>query len=305
MTTLDFSVRGVITALITPFDEQGRVHEQSLERLVEFQICAGVHGLSPCGTTGEVALLSVEERQRVAEIVVRTARGRVPVLVHTGAPSTETTIALTRHAQKIGASAATVVTPWYYRHSDDALIQHYVRVAESVPDFPIYLYNIPQLTGNDLKPAVVHTIAERCPNVVGLKDSCGMLAQIIDSATARGGKFNVAIGSDGLLLSAAVAGIGAAISGNANAVPELFVEFYRALWSSDWSRAQVVQARIQHVRRILKDGGDLSLFKAVVSRRGIPCGGVRAPLLNASPEMIDAAIRALLEQGVALTPANV
>lgn len=305
MATLDFSVRGVITALITPFDEQGHVHEQSLERLVEFQIRAGVHGLSPCGTTGEVALLSVEERQRVAEIVVRTARGRVPVLVHTGAPSTETTIALTRHAQKIGASAATVVTPWYYRYSDDALIQHYVRVAESVPDFPIYLYNIPQLTGNDLKPAVVHAITARCPNVVGLKDSCGVLAQIIDSAAARGGKFNVAIGSDGLLLSAAVAGIGAAISGNANAVPELFAEFYRALWSNDWASAQVVQARIQHVRRILKDGGDLSLFKAVVSRRGIPCGGVRAPLLNASPQTIDAAIRALLEQGITLTPINV
>lgn len=305
MATLDFAVRGVITALITPLDEQGRVHEPSLERLVEFQIRAGVHGLSPCGTTGEVALLSVEERQRVAEIVVRAARGRVPVLVHTGAPSTETTIALTRHAQKIGASAATVVTPWYYRYSDDALIQHYVRVAESVPDFPLYLYNIPQLTGNHLTPTIVHQIAERCPNVVGLKDSCGVLAQIIDSATARGGKFNIAIGSDGLLLSAAVAGIGAAISGNANAVPELFVEFYRTLWNGDWASAQAIQARIQHVRRILKDGGDLSLFKAVVSYRGIPCGGVRAPLLNALPQTIDAAIRALLEQGITLTPVNV
>jgi 4-hydroxy-tetrahydrodipicolinate synthase len=257
--TFDFAVRGVITALVTPFDEQGRVNEQSLERLVEFQIRAGVNGLSPCGTTGEVALLSFEERQRIAEIVVRAAKGRVPVLVQTGAASTDATIALTRHAQRIGASAATVVTPWYYRYSDDALIQHYVRVAESAPDFPIYLYNIPQLTGNHLMPTVVHTIAERCPNVVGLKDSCGVLAQIIDAAAARGGKFNVAIGSDGLLLSAAVAGIGAAISGNANAVPELFVEFYQALWRGDWASAQATQARIQHVRRVLKDGGDLSI----------------------------------------------
>lgn len=305
MGTLGFSVRGVITALVTPFDAQGRINEQALERLVEFQIRAGVHGLSPCGTTGEVALLSFEERQRVAEIVVRATTGRVPVLVQTGAASTDATIALTRHAQKIGASAATVVTPWYYRYSDDALIQHYLRVAESVPDFPIYLYNIPQLTGNHLTPTIVHQIAARCPNVVGLKDSCGVLASIIDSADARGGKFNVAIGSDGLLLSAAVAGIGAAISGNANAVPELFVEFYRALWSGDWTSAQALQARIQHVRRILKDGGDLSLFKAVVSHRGIPCGGVRAPLLTAPPETMAATMRALLEQGITLTPANI
>jgi 4-hydroxy-tetrahydrodipicolinate synthase len=303
MPVTDFAVRGVITALITPFDAQGKVNESSLERLVEFQIRAGVNGLSPCGTTGETALLTFEERQRIAEIVVRVAKGRIPVLVQTGAASTETTIALTRQAQKIGASAATVVTPWYFRLSDDALIQHYVRVAESVPDFPIYLYNIPQLTGNNLSPTVVHAIADRCPNVVGLKDSCGILAQIIDSAGARGGKFNVAIGSDGLLLSAAVAGIGAGISGNANAVPELFVEFYNAFWRGDLAAAQAAQARIQHARRTLKDGGDLSLFKAVLTYRGIPCGGVRAPLLNASKETIESSIQTLKDHGIALTPA--
>jgi dihydrodipicolinate synthase/N-acetylneuraminate lyase len=195
------------------------------------------------------------------------------------------------------------VTPWYFRLSDDALIQHYVRVAESVPDFPIYLYNIPQLTGNNLSPTVVHAIADRCPNVVGLKDSCGILAQIIDSAGARGGKFNVAIGSDGLLLSAAVAGIGAGISGNANAVPELLVEFYSAFWRGDLAAAQTAQARVQHARRTLKDGGDLSLFKAVVTYRGIPAGGVRAPLLNAPNDQADTAIQALLGAGIALTRA--
>ena len=303
MSISDFSVRGVITALVTPFDAQGKLNESSLERLVEFQIRAGVHGLSPCGTTGETALLTFEERQRIAEIVVRVAKGRIPVLVQTGAASTAATIALTRHAQTIGASAATVVTPWYFRYGDDALIQHYVRVAESAPDFPVYLYNIPQLTGNNLSPTVVHAIADRCPNVVGLKDSSGILAQTIDSAGARGGKFNVAIGSDGLLLSAAVVGIGAGISGNANAVPELFVEFYNAFWRGDLAAARAAQARIQHARRTLKDGNDLSLFKAVLTYRGITAGGVRAPLLNASKEMVDAAIQSLRDAGITLTPA--
>jgi 4-hydroxy-tetrahydrodipicolinate synthase len=268
---------------------------------VEFQVRTGTHGLSPCGTTGETTLLTFEERQRIAEIVVSVAKGRVPVLVQTGAASTNMTIALTRHAQKTGANAATVVTPWYFRLSDEALIQHYVRVAGSVPDFPIYLYNIPQLTGNNLTPAIVHTIADRCPNVVGMKDSSGRLGQLIDSATARGGRFNIAIGSDGLLLSAAVAGIGAAISGNANACPEIFVEFYNAYWRGDLAAAQAAQARIQQVRRTLKDGGDLSLFKAVLTYRGIPAGGVRAPLLNASKDVVEKSTAILASFGISLT----
>jgi 4-hydroxy-tetrahydrodipicolinate synthase len=303
MPTSHFSVRGVITALITPFDSQGRVDDRALERLVEFEIQSGVHGLSPCGTTGETALLAPEEREHIAEVVVRAARGRLPVLVQTGAASTDLTIALTRHAQKIGADAATVVTPWYFRHGDQALIEHYVCVAASVPDFPIYLYNIPQLIGNNLTSAVVHAIAERCPNVVGLKDSSGQLAQIIESAAARGGHFNVAIGSDGLLLPALSVGIPAGISGNANACPELLVELYQAYWRGDLAAAQEAQAHIQFVRHILKDGSDLSLFKAVLTYRGIPAGGVRAPLLNASPETVQACIHALLDHGVALTPA--
>jgi 4-hydroxy-tetrahydrodipicolinate synthase len=304
MSVSDFSIRGVITALVTPFDAQGKLNESSLERLVEFQIRAGVSGLSPCGTTGETALLTVEERQRIAEIVVRVAKGRIPVLVQTGAADTETTIALTRHAQKIGAHAATVVTPYFYRLSDEALIQHYTRVATSVPDFPIYLYNIPQLTGNNLSPSVVHAIADRCPNVVGLKDSCGILAQIIDSAGARSGKFNVAIGSDGLIVPALVSGIHANISGNANACPEVLVELHRAFARSDLEGAQAAQIRVNHIRRILKDGADLSLFKAVLTHRGILCGGVRAPLMNASKEISESSIQALADHGIALTPAG-
>lgn len=303
MSAEGLSLRGVITALVTPLDEDGRVAEKALEQLVEFQVRAGVQGLSPCGTTGEHALLTFEERQRVAEVVVRAAEGRVPVFVQTGAPSTEMTIALTRHAQRIGAHAVTIVTPYYFRLTDEALIQHYVRVAESIPDFPMYLYNIPQLTGTNLSSAVVHTLADRCPNIVGMKDSSGNLAQIIDSAAARDGRFNIAIGSDGLLLSAAVAGIPAAISGSANVCPELFVDFYKAFWRGDLAAAQAAQGRIHHVRRVLKDGGDLSLFKALLAHRGIDAGEVRLPLLSAPKGVVDQSIRSLIEQGVELSAA--
>ena len=296
----DLDIRGVITALVTPFDDRGRVDEEALQRLVEFQIRAGVHGLNPCGTTGEGALLTLEERQQVAEITVRAARGRVPVMVQTGTPSTEATIALTRHAQTIGADAATIVSPFYYRLGDEALVQHYAQIAASVPGFPLFLYNIPQLTGNNLTPAIVEAIAERCPNVIGLKDSSGNLSQVIDSASVRGGHFKVAVGSDGLILPALVTGIPASISGNANAVPELFVELFQAYWRGDWAGAQSAQARIQHVRRILKDGGDLSLFKAVLERRGLRVGGVRPPLINAPKEVVDSCITRLASRGIKL-----
>ena len=293
----EFKIRGVITALVTPFDDQGRVDEDALRRLVEYQIRAGVHGLNPCGTTGEHALLTPAERMRIAEIVVRTARRRVPVFVQTGTASTDGTIALTRHAQKIGADAATVVTPFYY-HPGDGMIEHYARVAQSVSDFPVFLYNIPQMTGNNLSPALVAAIVERCPNVVGMKDSSGNLQQVIESVSLRGGHFNVAMGSDGLVLSALVTGVQASVSGNANVFPELFVELFQAFWRGDLPAAQSAQARIQHVRRILKDGGDLSLFKAILTRRGLPLGGVRSPLVNASPQTVDACVNALDSVGL-------
>lgn len=297
------TLRGLIVPLVTPFDRAGRPDGAALQQLIEFVIGAGVHGLFPGGTTGEAALLTAEERHKVAETTMRAARGRVPVIVQTGAASTEETIALTRHAREIGADAAAIVTPYYFRLSDEALVLHYVRVAEAVPDYPLFLYNIPQLTGNNLVPSVVAEIARRCPNVVGMKDSWGNLTQIIDSRDAAGGDFQVAIGGDGLILSALAVGIPSAVSGHANPCPELFVELFEAFWRGDVAAAASAQARVQSVRRILKDGGDMSLLKAVLSYRGIPVGGVRAPLLNAPDDAVDRCLSALADLGIALTHA--
>ncbi len=301
MSFSDFSLRGVITALVTPFDQRDRLDEEALERLVEFQIQSGVHGLNPCGTTGEHPLLSMDERRRIAEVTVKAARGRVPVYVQTGTPSTEMTLALTRHAQEIGANAATIVTPYYYRYSDTDLVEHYARVAADVPGFPILLYNIPQHTGNNLTPAVVAAIAERCPNVVGIKDSSGNLQPVLDMVPLRDHRFAIAEGSDGLILAALTGGVQASVSGNANVLPELFVALFQAFWRGDLPAAQQAQARIQHVRRILRDG-DLALFKALLARRGLPVGSVRPPLAKATDRDVQACIKELESHGVALTP---
>ncbi len=302
MPTQPISLRGVIVPLVTPFRDDGALDEQALPRLIEFLIRSGVHGIMPGGTTGEFALLTFEERQRLLELTLKAVDGRLPVLAQVGAPSTEATIALARHARSSGATAATIITPYFVRLSDEALVEHYARVAQALADYPLFLYNIPQQTGNNITPAVVGALAKRCPNIVGMKESSGNLGQLIDSKAAGGPDFQVSIGGDGLILSALVVGaVTAAVSGNANPCPKPFVELFEAYWRDDLGGAQAAQARIQHIRRTLKDGGDLSLFKAALAYRGLPVGGVRSPLLNAPKEVADSAIRSLLVNGVQLS----
>ena len=293
--------RGLVVPLVTPLAADGEsVDVGSLAALVEFLIGRGVHSLMTCGTTGEGVLLTYEERQRIVEAAVRAAAGRAPVLAQTGAATTADTIALTRHAQACGADAATVVTPYYFRLSDAALIAHYASVAESVPGFPIFLYNIPQNTGNNLTPAVVAEIARRCPNVAGIKDSSGNLAQLAEYRSEVPRRFYTLVGSDRLILAALAGGADGAVAGNANAVPEPFIELFDAMSAGDWTRARQAQAQITAVARVLGDGGDLSLFKGVLKRRGLSVGPVRRPLLTAADDVIAARIQELEAAGVSI-----
>lgn len=293
------SLRGVIVPLVTPFHEDGQVNHPALRQLVDFLLENGVHGLFVAGTTGEGPLLSLAERRAVAETVVDQAGGRAPVLVQAGTPSTEETVALVEHAHATGADGAALLCPYFFRLSEEALIRHFCTVAERAPgSFPLYLYNIPQLTGNNISPAVSQAVAQECPNVLGEKDSSGNLLQIIDKLGVREGDFQMLVGSDGLILPGLVAGVAGAVSGNANVFPELFVALFEAYWRGDLTDAQELQERIHRVRRILRDGGDISLFKAMLAHRGIEAGPVRAPLVNATPATVRACREELQEMGL-------
>lgn len=281
-------LRGVIVPLITPYDEHDRLDRAGIVALVDFLVERGVHGLFPGGTTGEGPLLNLDERRALAEAVVEAAADRVPVVVHTGAITTADSIALTRHAQAIGAQAAALIPPFYYRYSDQALLDHVCRVAQAVPEFPIYLYNHPGVTGYRLSRAWVEQVLACCPNVVGIKDSSGDLELLGPGLTWRDGHFNTAGGSDALFLAVLALGVDACVSGNANVVPELTVALYRAMEVGDLATARTLQQRLDRVRLLLGDGRDLSLFKGILARRGIPVSPrVRLPLPTASPEIID------------------
>ena len=161
--------RGVICPIVTPLKASGDINPDMIGPLVDFLIGKGVAGIYPLGSTGEGPLFTSDERKAVAAATVEAVAGRVPVIVHTGAMTTAETIELTRHAQSIGADAASVITPWYFMHSEAALEAHYRAVLEAAAGFPVWLYNLPKFANNNLSAALVTRLARDYENCVGLE----------------------------------------------------------------------------------------------------------------------------------------
>lgn len=279
-----FHIRGVIVPLVTPFKAGGEeIDEGALVGLCDWLIEKGVHGLMPGGTTGEGPLLSTGERKRLLEVVLEAAHGRTPVIAHVGAVTTRETIELARHAQSCGVPAISVLTPYYFPVSQAAMVEHFCRVADSVPELPNFLYNIPQRTVNTLTSAGAQAAIARCPNIVGVKDSSGSMESLTSFVGLKQGTFQVACGSDGQIYNSLKAGAVASISGNGNAYPEVIVKLFEAYWAGDLEKAAHQQLLLDQVRNLLKNGTDLSLLKRAVDYRG-PCGGaVRPPLFEFDP----------------------
>lgn len=209
-------LRGIYTALITPFSGD-TVDEGALERLVEWQVSEGVDGIVPCGTTGEASTLSYEEHERVIELAVKMAKGRVPIIAGTGSNSTNETVELTQAAKDLGADAALLVAPYYNRPSQEGLYRHFTRVAESV-DLPMVLYNIPTRTGVNMLPDLVARLAA-VPNIVGIKEASGSLQQVADIYRLTKGVFGILSGDDNLFLPMMSVGATGVISVVSNVLP--------------------------------------------------------------------------------------
>lgn len=284
---MEFQIQGVIVPLLTPLTQDGAIDRAGVSALVDFLVTRGVHGLFPGGTTGEGVLLTTAERMELAEAVVSAAAGRVPVIVHTGALTTDEARRLTAHAQASGAAAAALLPPFYYRYDDDGLFRYFATVAQSVPDFPLFLYNFPGVTGNVISAELVARLVEACPNIVGMKDSSGALSTLMACAPLHAGQFIKTLGSDGLILGGVAMGVDGCVSGNANVVPELVVALYHAAAAGQLAEARVLQAKLDQVRALLGDGAKLALFKGVLACRGIEVGPVRAPLATTSAQEVD------------------
>ncbi|WP_411676677.1 dihydrodipicolinate synthase family protein [Caproicibacter sp.] len=276
---------GVITAMTTPFDGKDQVDVNALEKQTEFLIQKGINCLYPTGTTGEMYLMSPEERELVAQTVVKKADGRVPVYIHAGAMTLKETVRLAEHACKIGADGVGIVTPSYFGVNDKAMVLYYEEIAKGLPtDFPIYLYSIPQCAANDLKPRVVQEIADRCKNVVGIKYSYPDMLRVKDYLLINDGKFSVLFGTDRLFLAALAMGVEGTVSGCSGPMPEHFVSVYKAFCKGDYETALKEQKIANEICEIIRSGADMAFFKTVLDYRGLDGGHMRKPLIDLSEE---------------------
>ena len=226
---------GLSTALITPFRD-GAIDEPSLRQLVERQIAAGVDQLVPCGCTGESATLSHLEHGKVIEIVVSTARGRVPVLAGTGSNNTREAIELTQHAKAVGADGALLISPYYNKPTQEGIYEHYRSIADQT-EFPLVVYNIPGRTGSNIAPSTLARLAD-VPHIVGVKEACGNVGQIAEVVARCHDEFVVLSGDDGLTLPIMSIGGEGSISTASNVAPKAVGELIRACRENDFARAR-------------------------------------------------------------------
>ena len=232
---------GVIVATVTPF-RNGKLDRNALKRLIRFQIENGTDGVVPCGTTGESATLSFDEHERVIDIALESADGRIPVIAGTGSNNTREAIVLTRYAKRAGANAALVITPYYNKPPQEGLVRHFLAVAEST-DIPIILYNVPGRTGVNMTPATVARLAE-IPNIVGIKEASGNLNQVCDIIRTTPKKFCVLSGDDFLFFPMMALGAKGVISVASNVAPALMSELYDTYIIGELSRARDIHFRL-------------------------------------------------------------
>ena len=233
---------GSFVAQVTPF-KNGRVDEQALAAMIEWQIDSGTHGIVPCGTTGESATLSHEEHTQVVRLTVEVVNKRVPVIAGTGSNSTAEAIRLTREAQEVGADGALMISPYYNRPTQEGIYQHYKAVAQAVPGFPIVFYNIPGRTGSNIEPATMARMAE-LNNIVGVKEATGSIDQVINIRLACGDKLAVLSGEDALTFSMMALGGKGVISTVANVAPKQMAAVVNAGLAKDWDTASALQLEL-------------------------------------------------------------
>jgi len=305
------SFQGIYTALITPF-KNGKVDERAFGDFVEWQIAEGVHGLVPCGTTGESPTLSHAEHNRVIDLCVEVARGRVPVMAGTGSNSTDEAIMTTRHAKKAGAAAALVVAPYYNKPTQEGLYQHFKAIADAVK-IPIIIYNVPGRTIVNISDDTLARLAE-LPNMVGLKDATGDLARPYmlraklnisspwkgeDQDGGRsprakslkptptptlplpgGGSFVMLSGEDQTAVAFNIAGGQGCISVSSNIMPKACAEVQNACLAGDYAKAVKLHEKLVPLHEIMFCETSPAPVKFAASLMGKCSPELRLPMIQ-------------------------
>ncbi len=292
---------GSIVALVTPFVGQKGARlvldENKLRELIEFQIKNGTSGIVPCGTTGESATLSFEEHEKVIEITIRQANGRVPVIAGTGSNSTEEAIMLTRHAEKAGADASLQVSPYYNRPTQKGLYEHFRAIASSVK-IPIILYNIASRTGVNIEPETMARLAADCRNIVGVKEASGNLDQMSRVKQLCGERFLLISGDDSLTLPVMSIGGTGIISVVANIVPRDVAGLVNSFQQGQIEEARKIHYKLLPLVKAMFIETNPIPVKTAMGLLGMCGSDLRLPMCPMSSDNLEKLKKALKDYGL-------
>ena len=271
-------ITGILSALVTPFTEQGQLDTRVMRSLVRWQLECGLAGFFVCGGTGEGLLLDPDERKLSLETVLDEAGTGVPVVAHVGAVATHVAADLAAHAQSAGAAAIAAIPPIYFRVDQPALIAHYQQIADAAPDTPLWLYNIPGATGVTVTVDMFRELMQ-IPQVAGIKFTSYdffTMRSIIELGEERG--ITVLSGPDEMCLPALTMGAHGAIGTTYNILPGLFSQLFECYQAGDLAGAQAKQYQANRIIRAFTSVPSIAAVKAILTRMGFPCGAPRAPM---------------------------
>jgi 4-hydroxy-tetrahydrodipicolinate synthase len=274
--------QGVYTAIVTPFLDDGRIDEEALRRLVDFQITEGVQGLVPMGTTGESPTVNHNEHIAIIRIVIDQTSGRVPVIAGTGSNSTLEAIELTRQAKMLGATATLQVTPYYNKPTQDGLYWHFHEIAEEC-DLPIIIYNIPGRSGVNLETDTLLRLTEH-KNIVAVKEASGNLSQMMDIIANKPKDFNVLSGDDNLTFPLICLGGKGVISVASNLIPAKITEFVKLALDGEYDKARKMHYELNPLFKILFLETNPIPVKAAMAYKGMLNEVYRLPMCHMREE---------------------
>ena len=269
--------KGSFPALVTPF-KNGALDLETLKKLVEWHIAEGSHGLVPVGTTGESPTLTHEEHETVVEEVVRAAAGRIPVIAGAGSNNTVESMRFAQHAEKVGADAILVVTPYYNKPTQAGLIAHFTAIHDCCA-LPIIIYNIPGRSVVDMSPATMGELA-RLPRIAGVKDATGDLARVSQQRITCGPDFIQLSGEDATAHGFNAQGGVGCISVTANVAPRMLSDMQEATLAGDYGKALELQDRLMPLHQAIFTEPGLCGAKYAMSRLGLCRDEVRSPLVG-------------------------
>ena len=280
------NIHGCITALITPFNEKGNLDKIALKKLIKRQIENGIHGLVPCGTTGESPTLSHNEHDKVIEITVREAKGRVPVIAGTGSNSTLEAIRLTKAAEKAGANASLQVVPYYNKPTQRGLFNHFSQIALNTK-LPIILYNIPGRSVVDLDTKTIVELVKKNRNIVGIKEASGSIKKVKDIIKNCPKKFIVLSGEDTLNLSILKQGGKGFISVTSNLLPKECSDIYNHFISGEIRNSEKINDKLKRINEFLFLETNPIPIKFAMNHLKLCGGQIRPPLYELSKKFSD------------------